>query len=196
MSARVTINQENSNSFLPLVGELYVLSVTKWLVITQLQQSLPSQFACICPLHQYTCVMFCHFQGQSTNTDCCNACLWQALHTSLRREIILKANNSPTWNPEKSLYLTNKTRQWSNANMIPDTTSEPICSVLQLHWELWRKQGEGFDIQRLTEMALQNYGVKNITFLLFALAASVSIEKFIFHNICNGSNRPVIVLIT
>lgn len=80
--------------------------------------------------------------------------------------------------------------------MIPDTTSEPIRSFLQLHWELRIKQGEGFDIQRLTEVALQNYGVKNITFLLSTLEASVTIEKSIFHNISNGRNRPVIVLIT
>lgn len=35
MSARVTSSQKNSNSLLPLAGEVYVLPVTRWVINIQ-----------------------------------------------------------------------------------------------------------------------------------------------------------------
>lgn len=92
MSARVTGSQENSNSLFATgwggirapshkVGNDYTAP-----------HSLQPWFDCICPSHQYACMPFCHFQGQRSTTDCCNACLSPALRASLRRKRILKAN--------------------------------------------------------------------------------------------------------
>ena len=55
--------------------------------------------------------------------------------------------------------------------MLDLNSSIPCSNYIENSSPMERKQGEGFDMQKIIEMALQNYGVTNVTFLLYHAAS-------------------------